>query len=161
MVFYKAPLDLIECGHRHPGRVATKTFAHHIVALADDVIHTYTPAAELEGIRQCIKHLVVRLKWKLGFGFLPLVTHRYRDTSFGVVGREYMLVDSIVLTTLVYRSPLDEEETDLRLIMLAEFIQGIEWACEAAMGTSRLDDTTAFPTLAAEKIAKYVEGSHA
>lgn len=155
---YQSPIDLVECGRRHPKKVAAKSFANHVVSLADDVIHTHMPMDELVGIRKCVNHLLRRLEWNEGFRVFPFRKQSYRDSSFKVEGREFMLADSVILTTLVYRTSLDEGVTGLRSIIFGEFVQGLEWICSAAIRTSRLDDVATFPVLESPEIAKYVWG---
>ncbi len=139
-------LDLVECGRQFKRRIARHCFAHPVFAVADQTVKRYLNEDELRGVRDCICALLRMLEWNEGYVIFPVrraLTRVYADED-----RILMLANSVVSTTLKYRSSLDESVTGLRSIVMSEFIQGLEWACSAVIRIGQVENELFVPLIA-------------
>lgn len=144
-----APLiDLIEAGRKFPSRVGFRVFGQEIVLMADALVTPHTPAPELVGIERCLLHLLRRLSWRGRIGILPapFPTH-YGQRGIWPTPHDELVVRSLTGTVLHYRASLYESVSALRSVLLAELIQGVEWACDAAERGVKLEIEAEIPRL--------------
>jgi hypothetical protein len=155
-LFDSVLIDLIEYGRRQRKLVSKRSFAWHIVAMADRVIYRYNSSEQLLGIRSCIRHQLQSLHWYDYMFFIPLSRNRYSSGTFELTGRGYILPNSIIATTLHYREALNEAGTGLRSIVLSEFVCGLEWVCYESIFGSNIETWPEMPLLEATKVEPYV-----
>lgn len=150
-------IDLVELGKRNPKVVASRPFGWHIVGVADGVVWRYDSLRTVAGIRRCLRHELGVLQWKTRFGFIPLATWRFIDTSFCDAGSEFVMPDSIIATALYYRDALNERDTGLREIILSEFVTGLEWACKLSLRISKFEAAPTTPRIRRTDVVKYLQ----
>lgn len=150
----ESPIDLIECGRKFKGKVATDSFGLTIIKLAEAVIRRHQRREELNGIRMCLIYLLGTLRWNEGF---RLFRSTCKLTAPTRIPKFYLLADSIIATTLIYRVDLSESNTGLGTIILAEFIQGFECACSASERIGGQNLVANAPLISSAVVSSYIE----
>jgi hypothetical protein len=143
-------IDLVEYGKGRKSPPVGRSFASHIALMADMVIRRYMPAQELEGVRACLRQQLRILRWKSYSWFIPMGSERFTNTAFDVEGFSYVLPNSLVATTLLYRGALDESGTGLARLVFADLVNGLEWACYSGLYGYPLEGSDQ-PTLVSEE----------
>lgn len=114
------------------------------------------PTGELQGVISCIRQQLRSLKWREYVWVIPLNSYRYIDGTFELKGRDQILPESVVATTLRYREELDERESDLCSIIFGEFVRGLEWACYSSIFESKLEAMPQVPLIEPSLVNQYV-----
>ena len=107
--------------------VARYSFGSDVIRMADAVIGTYPGADELKGIKTCIAYQIQQIKEPSLIPFFK--SSKSKMFSFYDGRIVNLLTDSVILTTIGYRIELNDSPSNLRYIVMNEFIQGFEWVC--------------------------------
>jgi hypothetical protein len=124
--------------------------------MADHTVLRYMPTGELRGVVSCVRQQLRSLKWRDYIWVIPLNSYRYVDGSFELEGRDQILPEAVVATTLRYREALNEHGTGLRSIIFGEFVRGLEWACYSSIFESRIEAMPQVPLIEPSWVNQYV-----
>lgn len=126
-------IDFIEMGKTiFNSKCSPKYFAKPILYLADDVVKKYSTLEELGGYHDCIVSMIKRMRWYRGIGRIPIYKKSFLYFMPNEREQAELIANSVILTTYKYRYSLDEHETNLRYILLGDFLNGLEWSFEIA-----------------------------
>jgi hypothetical protein len=154
--FQSPPIDLVEHGKRQSRPASSRRFAAHVVSMADQTVHRYMSTGELRGVLSCVQQQLRSLKWRDYIFGIPVNSHRYIDGTFELEGRDQILPEAVVATTLRYREALNEQGTGLRSIIFGEFVCGLEWACYSSIFESSLEPKPQVPLIEPSAVNQYV-----
>lgn len=141
MQFAANTIDLIKTHEAfaskfRPARISRQRFGTPTITMAHSTIGRYgVPIEDLPGIRKCLLHTTGQVYWRNHLWLLPLPS---KTVPFGrgPFGGHWeseklaLLVDSLILTILVYQQPLWEFETNLAQILMIDLVSGFELLCD-------------------------------